>query len=1314
MAEAAAPPVRRPARARPPLAPTRAPVLGSPRRDATGPGLPLPGQVARPISASFGVDLSSVRLHADADAGAATRALGARAVTVGRHIFLGRGERPTDLPLIAHEVAHVVQQQGAPSVQLWTPVAGDHYEREAQSAAAAVGRRERYAVRLRTRPRPQRLGISDVLDYFADKANHIPGFRMFTIVLGVNPINWSRVERTPANILRAVVELIPGGGIIRQALDSLGVFERAGVFVEQQIRKLGMTGQAIKDAIWEFIDSLSWRDIFRLGSVWDRAKRIFTRPIEMIIDFVTSSVVGILKIVKDAALRPLARLAQRTRAYDLLKAVLGEDPITGERVPQTADAVIGGFMKLINQEEVWNNIKRARAIPRAWAWFKGVLSGLLGFVRAIPRTFISALQQLEFADFIIITRAFSKLARVFGGFVLDFISWAGRQVLGLLQIIFEVVAPSVVPYLRKAQGAFTQILRNPVRFVRTLVRAGRQGFSQFRTNFLRHLRTSLIQWVTGALSGASLYLPKSLDIREIIKFVLSVLGLTWANLRGKLARVIGNSGVEALEKGFDLVVTLVKEGPAAAWEKIKEELSNLQETVTGEVMSFVRTSVIEQAVPKLLSFLTPAGAFIQAIIAIYNTVMFFVERLTQIAQVVRSFVDSIAEIAAGAVGGAANRVEQTMAGLLTLVISFLARFAGLGNVSDAVLSVIKRIREPIDKALDKVVDWIVGSARRLGRLVAQAGVPQDPRERLRLGMRAAVAAANRFAGRRVGAAALNPLLAAVRIRFGFTSLVVKPAGQRWAVEGVVNPDKTDVTEVERGSETEGTSAPPAFAYRISGVGRVQGGFFGQRRSGALAPPPASKFVGAYVGTVPIKFDKPASRVAQEYLKAFPPAAAGAVEEASMRFSLVLGVNAIDDLASLNQPAVTSKVAEGVNAPYPWAMFGMLWTPRWVDAAGRPAPLATVRTAYSRLPASQRSSPFQPEVEGVNSSTIPFGGFRTRVHQYPAVAEFAAALRNRAQAVFVHVSDPDTVNFNPQPSAGGVPQALFQRFDAILASLVADVRSRRAQGSASDGGDPIVATGGYEFELTVPPAEQVRGQTSDLRVRLSAQLDMAVRQAMAAVDPRSVYFPEPNLLIEVTPATVKARFGGGRLESSRLLRWLEGRGLRPRLVFDLRASLATAAAARFGLGDARAVSTWAQIDELTPAELRAIVGGAQSHAGQLNWARQISSSYGLNPNTALEPLNRLWEVYFPVSSALCGFDPARLRDGVANAGFTSLPRYADDRLPRERLLASITGWRGRTPAEAAELTERIVRLAREGGLALGNALAEVFRRAKSPG
>ena len=112
-------------------------------------------------------------------------------------------------------------------------------------------------------------------------------------------------------------------------------------------------------------------------------------------------------------------------------------------------------MKLIGQEEVWENIKKANAIARAWAWFQGALDGLLGFVRADPgdvrrRPAVAGARRHRPR-----CRAPSrKVIRVVRrASPARFLSWAGSQVLSLLQIIFEVLAPAVMPYLRKAMGA---------------------------------------------------------------------------------------------------------------------------------------------------------------------------------------------------------------------------------------------------------------------------------------------------------------------------------------------------------------------------------------------------------------------------------------------------------------------------------------------------------------------------------------------------------------------------------------------------------------------------------------------------------------------------------------------------------------------------------------------------------------------------------------------------------------------------------------------------------------------------------------------
>jgi hypothetical protein len=787
-------PLRPPARGVPRrrTAPTRAPAGIPPAvgRPPLGPaaagGEPLPPSVAEPISASLGVDVSPVRVHTDTAATTAARALGARAFTLGNRIFLGRRERVTDLALMAHEVAHVVQQRGAVMLQRWS-ARSDRYEAEAHRASAAVVSRAPFTVRERTAPRPQRLGLSDALAYFADKANLIPGFRMLTVILGVNPVNLSRVERSAASVLRAVIEMIPGGALISQALAAHGIFDRVGTWVEQQIRTLGLTGALIRRAIDTFLGTLRWRDIFDLGGVWERAKRILTEPIRRIIDLATSLVTGIVRLIKDAILHPLARLAEGTRGYDLLKAVLGRDPITGDPVPRTPETLIGGFMKLIGQEEVWENIRRAKAIPRAWAWFQGALGGLLAFVRQIPSAFVAALASLELADIVLLPRASAKVARVFGDLVGRFSAWAGAQVMSLLQIVFEVVAPAVMPYVRKAMGAFRTIIANPVGFIRNLVRAGIQGFRQFAAGFLGHLRRSLIQWLTGTLGGTGVHIPQALDLREIVRFVLSVLGLTWRNVRGKLVRVLGDTAVRALETGFDLVVTLVREGPAAAWEKIREQITNLREMVMEQIMAFVRSRIVQAAITRLVTSLNPAGAFIQAIIAIYNTVMFFVERLRQIGQVVASFIDSISAIASGAVGAAANRVEQTMGGLLTLVISFLARLVGLGRVSDAVAAIINRIRAPIDRALDRVVSWIVSVARRVGRGAGRAPDRRTEAQRIEA-LKAAVAEVEALAGPRPDRRTIERGLTRIKSKHGLTNLAFEdrgPAGYRVIAE--INP-----------------------------------------------------------------------------------------------------------------------------------------------------------------------------------------------------------------------------------------------------------------------------------------------------------------------------------------------------------------------------------------------------------------------------------------------------------------------------------------------------------------------------------------------
>lgn len=82
-------------------------------------GLPLPVAARNTFERHFGTDFSDVRVHTGALAQASARAVGARAYAVGSDLVFDVGAYAPDSPagqsLLAHELAHVLQQRGGPT-----------------------------------------------------------------------------------------------------------------------------------------------------------------------------------------------------------------------------------------------------------------------------------------------------------------------------------------------------------------------------------------------------------------------------------------------------------------------------------------------------------------------------------------------------------------------------------------------------------------------------------------------------------------------------------------------------------------------------------------------------------------------------------------------------------------------------------------------------------------------------------------------------------------------------------------------------------------------------------------------------------------------------------------------------------------------------------------------------------------------------------------------------------------------------------------------------------------------------------------------
>ncbi len=171
--------------------------------------------------------------------------------------------------------------------------------------------------------------------------------------------------------------------------------------------------------------------------------------------------------------------------------------------------------------------------------------------------------------------------------------------------------------------------------------------------------------------------------------------------------------IASLEKGFDLVKTLIAVGPMTAWDQIKEMGTEMRDAFVEAATEWVHNTIVMKAIETIGSLLVPGAGIIRAIVGIYDSVMFFVQKAKDIARMVGNFLSSVGEIAAGNIGAAASALENGLATALSLVIDFLARFLHLSGISEKIKKAIQKIRGKVDAAMDKVARWIADKGKKL-------------------------------------------------------------------------------------------------------------------------------------------------------------------------------------------------------------------------------------------------------------------------------------------------------------------------------------------------------------------------------------------------------------------------------------------------------------------------------------------------------------------------------------------------------------------------------------------------------------------------
>jgi len=531
-----------------------------------GRGRPLPRHVRARVEPHFGVSFDNVRLHDTAHDQRIAARIGARAFAHKHHIWLGRGEKAEHTRLISHELTHVVQQtkgSGALSRSVIRRFPGE--------------------------------------GWLEDKARHIPGYTLMTVLIGRKLISGDRVQMTAENLLGGLMGLLPGGTLIFDRLKEARVIQEVFSWVRTRLSELNLTGARVRNVLSKIPGDLSWTSPFA------SLKRIFGPLVSDLLTFV------------------------------------------GEIKDKVLEFIIRGALKLAG----------------------------------------------PYAD----------------------------KIWGVLQ---------------KAGDTIKLILSDPLAFAKNLISAVVGGFGRFAKNILEHLKRGLLGWLFGSLQNAGIEMPAKLDFKGLMSIALQVLGLTYSNFRKRLVKKLGPKGermVAMLEKSVEVVKILLTKGFVGIWQKLLTMIDNFRQTVIGGITEMVITTVVTAGLKWLAGLSNPVGAIVKVVLAIYDMVVAFLERLEQILDVANSIFSSIGKIARGQVTKAAEFIEKAIGGSVPVVISFLAAALGLGGISKKIRGIIKKLQKPVNKAMDKLLTFLKKKAKKLfSKLVGAVNKKRKlPAKKFRIG-----------------------------------------------------------------------------------------------------------------------------------------------------------------------------------------------------------------------------------------------------------------------------------------------------------------------------------------------------------------------------------------------------------------------------------------------------------------------------------------------------------------------------------------------------------------------------------------------------
>jgi hypothetical protein len=348
--------------------------------------------------------------------------------------------------------------------------------------------------------------LTQLVDFIKE---HTTAYPLLTVIIGEDPITNEPVTRNGTNILNAILELGGEEGVQqRTQMEETGTFQKAAGYIDRGIGVFGNLLETITgnfDLIWSVV---SIEALMNPVDKFNEIYNVFAQPVTDVLQFMADTVAVILQFIKEVLLQRLSSWARGVRGYHLVTVIIGKDPFTNVVVERNVENIIRGFMSLMaGGEEQFQQMKESGSIDRASQQIEAAVNRLNMTPVMIIQLFIDLWNSFSFNDFVNPIETFERIIATFGepigrliAFVVEIVKIVVVVLLEIMNFPFDIISNII----NKTISAFQSIKRDPIGFLKNILRAIKQGFIQFFGNIISHLINGVVGWLMSELRDAGI------------------------------------------------------------------------------------------------------------------------------------------------------------------------------------------------------------------------------------------------------------------------------------------------------------------------------------------------------------------------------------------------------------------------------------------------------------------------------------------------------------------------------------------------------------------------------------------------------------------------------------------------------------------------------------------------------------------------------------------------------------------------------------------------------------------------------------------